>query len=79
MTHLSRYLITLTLAVVILTVVRVSGNASDEEETNGLPVRPAVFNNPEELRDYLRTLNEYFAIVGRPRYSVPYAGLFLAN
>ena len=37
------------------------------QDMNGPPARPEVFHNPQELRDYLRALNEYFAIVGRPR------------
>ncbi|KAK2142823.1 hypothetical protein LSH36_910g01032 [Paralvinella palmiformis] len=37
------------------------------EAMNGPPARPKVFKNPEELRQYLKDLNEYFAIVGRPR------------
>lgn len=28
----------------------------------------SVLNNPAALRDYLRQVNEYFAIIGRPRY-----------
>lgn len=32
------------------------------------PIRPEVFTSPEELRQYLKALNEYFAIVGRPRF-----------
>ncbi|VEL19333.1 unnamed protein product [Protopolystoma xenopodis] len=31
------------------------------------PRRPAVFSSPQALRHYLRRLNEYFAIIGRPR------------
>jgi len=34
----------------------------------GPPRRPPVFSSPEELKDYLQALNEYFAIVGRPRF-----------
>ncbi|MFA0115055.1 hypothetical protein AB4407_15475 [Vibrio sp. 10N.261.46.E11] len=30
------------------------------------PERPETFNSPEELRAYLKALNEYYAIVGRP-------------
>nr|P0CJ23.1 RecName: Full=Neuropeptide Y2-like conopeptide; Short=Cono-NPY2; Short=NPY2-like conopeptide [Conus betulinus] len=32
------------------------------------PARPAVFHSREELMNYVRELNLYFAIVGRPRY-----------
>ena len=39
----------------------------DAEDMTGPPARPEVFRNPQELRDYLKALNEYFAIVGRPR------------
>eukprot|EP00108_Taenia_solium_P009210 TsM_000819400 transcript=TsM_000819400 gene=TsM_000819400 len=28
----------------------------------------SVLNNPAALRDYLRQVNEYFAIIGRPRF-----------
>lgn len=31
------------------------------------PVRPQLFKSPTDLRDYLQKLNEYYAIVGRPR------------
>ncbi|KAK0055871.1 pro-neuropeptide Y-like precursor, partial [Biomphalaria pfeifferi] len=30
------------------------------------PERPAEFKNANELRKYLKALNEYYAIVGRP-------------
>ena len=33
----------------------------------GPPERPEDFNNPEELRVYLKALNDYFSLVGRPR------------
>lgn len=42
---------------------------ADAEDMNGPPSRPDIFRNPQELRNYLKALNEYFAIVGRPRYS----------
>ncbi|CAL1533953.1 unnamed protein product [Lymnaea stagnalis] len=32
------------------------------------PERPEEFKNPNELRKYLKALNEYYAIVGRPRF-----------
>ena len=31
------------------------------------PDRPDEFRSPGELRRYLKALNEYYAIVGRPR------------
>jgi len=36
-------------------------------EMNGPPIRPVAFHNPQELREYLKALNDYYAIVGRPR------------
>ncbi len=45
-----------------------------EQGMNGPPERPKVFRNPEELKKYLKALNEYFAIVGRPRYVTIYIG-----
>ena len=41
--------------------------AAEAQDMNAPPSRPEVFRNPQELRDYLKALNEYFAIVGRPR------------
>ncbi|XP_070174632.1 pro-neuropeptide Y-like isoform X2 [Littorina saxatilis] len=32
------------------------------------PERPDEFRSPGELRRYLQALNEYYAIVGRPRF-----------
>ncbi|XP_014681459.1 PREDICTED: pro-neuropeptide Y-like isoform X2 [Priapulus caudatus] len=32
------------------------------------PQRPGVFKTPHQLRTYLQKLNEYYAIVGRPRF-----------
>ncbi|KAK6182415.1 hypothetical protein SNE40_010115 [Patella caerulea] len=32
------------------------------------PDRPSEFRSPDELRRYLKALNEYYAIVGRPRF-----------
>ncbi|CAH8516280.1 unnamed protein product [Heterobilharzia americana] len=32
------------------------------------PERPLMFETPEALRTYLHKLNEYFAIIGRPRF-----------
>ena len=62
--------VTLLFATVILAAFLthnggVSGMSSDEEDVGRIPERPDVFDSPEELRDYLRALNEYFAVVGR--------------
>ncbi|XP_071100853.1 uncharacterized protein [Haliotis cracherodii] len=32
------------------------------------PDRPSEFRSPDQLRQYLKALNEYYAIVGRPRF-----------
>nr|ADC84429.1 neuropeptide Y prohormone 1 [Schmidtea mediterranea] len=32
------------------------------------PAKPEFFDDPELLRNYIKKLNEYFAIVGRPRF-----------
>ncbi|KAL8569798.1 hypothetical protein ACOMHN_006524 [Nucella lapillus] len=32
------------------------------------PIRPSRFTSPNELKSYLKALNEYYAIVGRPRF-----------
>ncbi|XP_041372365.1 pro-neuropeptide Y-like [Gigantopelta aegis] len=32
------------------------------------PNRPSEFKSPDQLRQYLKALNEYYAIVGRPRF-----------
>ena len=34
---------------------------------SGPPERPENFKNPAELREYLKGLNDYFSLVGRPR------------
>lgn len=40
---------------------------SSQEIMLSPPSRPAEFRNPKELREYMKALNEYYAIVGRPR------------
>ncbi len=52
---------------VFLAAILTLSHVTEAEDMNGPPVRPEVFRNPQELRDYLKALNEYFAIVGRPR------------
>ena len=56
----------LVMTVLCLTVI-VLIPSSAEQGMNGPPERPKVFKNPQELKKYLKALNEYFAIVGRPR------------
>ena len=55
-------------AVLLCTTAIVSvQSAAVEEDLTGFPERPNVFRSPDELKEYLRALNEYFAIAGRPR------------
>ena len=35
---------------------------------SGPPERPSEFKNEGEVKEYLRALNDYFSIVGRPRF-----------
>ena len=39
---------------------------------------PHVFENPEALRNYLRQVNEYLAIIGRPRLACYIVHLFIS-
>lgn len=38
--------------------------------SEGPPVRPAQFNNVDELNKYLSALTEYYTVLSRPRYRV---------
>ena len=51
------------LAVMCASLLMVAGN----EDFLAPPKRPVVFRSPDQLRQYLSDLNEYYAIVGRPR------------
>ena len=50
---------------------------ADTNVVGGPPERPTVFKNPEEMRDYLTALNDYFAIVGRPRSIYIYIYIYI--
>lgn len=52
----------------VLGTVLLLALTAEAQDMTGPPPRPDVFRNPQELRDYLKALNEYFAIVGRPRF-----------
>jgi Pancreatic hormone peptide len=55
-------------AIVLLCCVSMVAQAAvDDDDLAGFPERPSMFRSPEELKEYLRALNEYFAIAGRPR------------
>ena len=65
---LSTQLALVIVAVVLLCCVSMIAHAAvDDDDLAGFPERPSIFRNPEELKEYLRALNEYFAIAGRPR------------
>ncbi|XP_011448178.3 pro-neuropeptide Y isoform X1 [Magallana gigas] len=51
------------LLVTLLSVWTVLGNDSLLP-----PNRPSRFSSPGQLRQYLKALNDYYAIVGRPRF-----------
>jgi len=57
--------------VVALALVEVHSN----DAMLSPPARPAEFRSPHELRRYLKALNEYYAIVGRPRFGKRNNGL----
>lgn len=59
-------LVAVLLCTITITSVRCAA-APVPEDLAGFPERPNVFRSPEELKEYLRALNEYFAIAGRPR------------
>lgn len=42
--------------------------SADGNVMGGPPEKPDAFKNPGALKEYLKALNDYFAIVGRPRY-----------
>jgi len=61
--------IVLVILVIIVSValLPVVADAEMSGVMGGPPERPDVFRNPDELKEYLKALNDYFAIVGRPR------------
>ncbi len=63
---MQRLLLVKILAIVAIAILLLSC-CVDAKDMSGPPARPNVFKNPQELRNYLKALNEYFAIVGRPR------------
>lgn len=47
-----------------------AGAQHSAQQVDGIdqPERPIVFKNKAELMSYLKKLNEYYAVVGRPRF-----------
>lgn len=72
-THFSCSLaITTTLGVLaviaaLLVISQPSVVVAETVALSGPPERPSAFKNQDEVKDYLRALNDYFSIVGRPR------------
>ena len=71
------------LAVMCAVMLVVAGNG---EDFLAPPKRPVVFRSPDQLRQYLSDLNEYYAIVGRPRLEgfngcslTPFSNLYRCN
>lgn len=56
------------IVIASLLVVLFTLNVSSQDSLLAPPSRPSEFRTPEELRQYLKALNEYYAIVGRPRF-----------
>jgi len=63
----SSVLASVTLMLLLLNLSGVVIGASDMSVLAGPPERPDDFKNPAELREYLKALNDYFSLVGRPR------------
>ncbi|XP_064594495.1 pro-neuropeptide Y-like isoform X2 [Liolophura sinensis] len=57
-----------TLLVALLVAVVLVVGVTSQDSMLAPPDRPTEFRSPNELRRYLKALNEYYAIVGRPRF-----------
>ena len=51
----------------ILVLLLVYLNVLSSSVSSHRPIRPIRFQNPEEVRQYLQELKEYYALMGRPR------------
>jgi hypothetical protein len=59
------------LAVVLIALLMVGSVCRDAAAAAAdvtPPPKPAIFRTVEELEDYLHRLNEYYTIIGRPRF-----------
>jgi hypothetical protein len=59
------------LTVVLIAVLMAWPVCRDAEVTAAdvtPPPKPAIFRTVGELNDYLRRLNEYYLLIGRPRF-----------
>ncbi|XP_046404214.1 pro-neuropeptide Y-like [Ischnura elegans] len=67
----SKCLCSVVMLVSAVALLAVASAVADMAEGNGIatrPSRPRVFTSPEELRQYLAALSNYYAIEGRPRF-----------
>ncbi|NP_001191635.1 pro-neuropeptide Y precursor [Aplysia californica] len=56
------------LVVLLLSCMAVLSVRADNSEMLAPPPRPEEFTSAQQLRQYLAALNEYYSIMGRPRF-----------
>ncbi|XP_045208683.1 pro-neuropeptide Y-like isoform X2 [Mercenaria mercenaria] len=56
------------LALVCIMAILISTATCLPDAMLAPPSRPSEFRSPGQLRSYLKALNDYYAIVGRPRF-----------
>ena len=56
--------------VLLISMLGLYSLANAGTDMRGPPQRPAVFTSPEQIRDYVKAIHDYFAIVGRSRYKI---------
>ena len=60
---MQKYVLAVYLVVTLLVINEVIGHDSMLRP----PYKPRYFKTPDQLRKYLKDLNDFYAIVGRPR------------
>ena len=55
------------LAVYLLVTLLVINEVTGHDSMLSPPRKPRFFRTPDQLRKYLKELNDFYAIVGRPR------------
>ncbi|XP_052092380.1 pro-neuropeptide Y-like isoform X1 [Mytilus californianus] len=61
---MQKHIIAIYLLVTLLVINEVTGHDAMLRP----PSKPDYFQNPKQLRRYLKELNDFYAIVGRPRF-----------
>ncbi|XP_060562722.1 pro-neuropeptide Y-like isoform X2 [Ruditapes philippinarum] len=56
------------MVIVCITAILISTVTCLPDAMLSPPDRPNEFRSPGQLRSYLKALNDYYAIVGRPRF-----------